>query len=624
MTDPRLRLLLLDDNPTFIESATGLPSFAAASGLKGRELFERNYSLSWMYDLGQAKEYAARTRIALIDDPTQLLECAAYPNILWFDYCMDQAEHKGEDLEELDSLEIYRSKLNPLRGDWGRKIEIFGLTEEQFAAAVEWHPLPGEDQHGGCLAGVDISSLLDPYAYVGVPQTMHHNLKATMALEWHLSCHLGSLFARKSETPRNWFHFLKNALPPLRDKLVLGSRRGSLIPRIGDLLAIEGEGDVAALGEKAVTFQSQLGTEALRIEALFLDVFYRWDGTGDCPLPNAPEDVLKEVMRWSSELLEAASGPGRQTAVREGLATAVKFIAAHADLFHYQRRALSRELADAAPEEIDLAVEQNAVILEALGFSTKSVASALHDRQSGRLEMSDSAAIAWGTLDSIDKEAATDEAARYAAIALMVWGELAWQGSVLGDVDTWLEQMEEVIAAPTTVSAAMKERLQALSGLYVPDETLNRIVRHLGEAGYKSELLRTLGRDAAIFAAIQEHQDLNGPRTPRLHRGLEDSQEPRQRATQEIEAKHNFLRYLFAPAPRKLMFWQEAGSDVDKPLARLGDPEGALKFRIRAVLEGRPPADGGLRPGELQLVRLFAREFGFAERYWPAWMRRPT
>ncbi len=621
MPEDRLRLLLLDDNPGFIESETGMPSFAAASGIAGRALFERNFDLSWMYNLSQAKAFAARTRIAMIDDPTQLLGAFRYPNLLLFDYSMDQADNTARALRSLGSMPAYETTLDPLAGDWGSQVDILGFDDAGFAAEIAWHPTPGEDQHGGCLAGVDISSLLDHYAFIGVPQTRHYNLKTTAALEWHLSCHLGSLFERKSSALANWFAFFDKALLPLRTKLLIGTRRGSLIPRITDLLEMEGEDDIDRLADRAVTFSSALGTEALRIEGLFLDIFYRWDSLTDSPVRQPDADILNAVSGWTSDLLDAAAGPARQTDVRAGLSTAARFIAANADTHHYRRRGLSRELGEASPCDIDLAVDNNRKLIEALGVAPRAVKQALHAGCAAKLELSDSAAIAWGTLGSIEKEAPSPLAARFAAIALMVWGEMAWQGSVLGDLDQWMIDVEDLLESRSAVSTAMIDRFENLSGLYVPDGTLARLAAGPNFKGRTSEVLRAVGREVAIFANIQEYLDMDAPRTCGTHKALADTDEPRRRASQEVEAKHNFLRYLFAPAPRKLLMWQEADTDIDRPLARLGVPDGTLKFSIRAVLEGKDAADGGLRPGEHRLVRLFAREFGFAERYWAAWMR---
>src|SRR4051794_31222215 len=112
-----IRIMVLDDAPTFKSiKIPGLTSFESEPR-EHRHLYERNFDLTWQYDINDALKLHNRIVVALETKPEQLLSVTRYPNILWMDYKFDKTSIADTNLRDSPAARAeYDTLLNPLRG----------------------------------------------------------------------------------------------------------------------------------------------------------------------------------------------------------------------------------------------------------------------------------------------------------------------------------------------------------------------------------------------------------------------------------------------------------------------------------------------------------------------------
>src|SRR4051812_29999422 len=128
-----IRIMVLDDAPTFKSIRTpGLTSFESEPR-EHRHIYERNFALTWQYDINDALKLHNRIVVALETKPEELLTSTRYPNIIWMDYKFDKTSIAETALRDSPGARAeYERALNPLRGEWGNNYRDLSLSEEEW------------------------------------------------------------------------------------------------------------------------------------------------------------------------------------------------------------------------------------------------------------------------------------------------------------------------------------------------------------------------------------------------------------------------------------------------------------------------------------------------------------
>jgi hypothetical protein len=654
----KVRLLSFDDIPTFVDEA-GLLSFDVSSDPKDKEIYNRNFTLTWLYSGRQMLEFYHRTHIALVSNPRELLESLIYPNLLWVDYRIQSTDFREISFRDHpEAKRHYNDNLNPLRGTWGRRYDLFGLSEDEFEELLDKTTPDVAIPHVGFTAGMEVAKLLREYACSPVPQTANVDPIETEFQERLLALEFGEAFRDKSGVLKNWMEFFNKGLPWFREQLIRTARKGTLTPRLADLVAPPDGGELDR--DHEVRFQSSLGAESFRLEAMFFDQFYAFSSETFSLQPNERADPVDEYARWSARLIEAATGPQASGTIPEALRLAERFKFAYTRPLHMMRRRLSRELADAhkadsvAAAEIydehetalkaqqidrdtfmdrvvsdsasDLALpasvaeslmkvnnlatalqhgDSNAQLIEAMGLEPVSLRKQLKALKT--VQIPESHSLKLGVLPTISLAAGSDSPlARYASLALIVYAEWLWHAAERLALDLVHDDLKLVLEQePDEEVRAAQQRLANEGAGILSSEQAHAIM--LGE--FDVGLLREA--DDRVQAALATRDLVD----------LEQSYWQSARYANRFTHKTELMIDLLAPAPDHLLMWRDRGTDirraeVDRPLERL-----TPSLSIKAVITQPPGTPGGLLSGEGRLIRAFAVHWGFDSDYWPTWMR---
>jgi hypothetical protein len=680
----KLRLLVLDDKTTFPSvRIKGLISFENEPR-EHQALYERNFELSWQFDIKQTLELHNRIVVALETRPSELLTVTRYPNILWMDYKFDKSALTASDLRDNPAAAaLYARNLDPLRGDWGRDYRDLGLSDAHWEAfsSIASSDLP---EYPGVEAGLRIFDRLRDYACFPIAQTGHIDPPQTRLQERFAMIDVGESIRQKYGVLGSWYEFLSKALPLFRDRLVLTARRGTMAPRLVDLAGAAGARE-GLDPDHVIHWQSALGTEAFRLEALFFDQFYEYDRLTNRLTRRAPHAVRAAFDAWATRVIAAAAGPRATGAISLALQLADRFRAAHASTEHLTRRALSRQLGDVIVQEdrrimavraahkdeaeglglktptlvrkildgtieqaglsevfveglraaraltvgeAELAADQNAALLDDYGFTPQAIAQALIDRSIYDLTLAPQLRASHGVLGQLTAEANGDPlVTRYAALTLMVYAELAWIARQVGDTAA----LRDVLANLDDPEVCrLREPLGEVERLAAPI---------LGERAAR-ELRRSVDRDGKIPLEIfnrfllsemlGERSDLDrsacdivAESEKMLERAKPGGGKPGAAANVITEADQKFalVMDLLSPTPKQLLLWRDRGRDADQTIYRPLERQKQSPLDIRAILEGSLNGIGGLEIGEGRIVSVIAAHLQFDRLYWPVWMR---
>lgn len=623
VTSGRLRFLLLDDRPSIVDTLTNCPSFVTGCGPNDREIFERNFELSWLYSRAQLKEYYYRQALALEHAPHELTEQHAYPSIVLFDYAFDKETLTELTLTESDRSTKAYAAINPLNGEWGRHFEKLPIDQSSFSERLGWKlPNAGSENYDGCIAGALIAKQLSDFASVCIPQTVHERPK-TEFLEWMLDIELQDAFDLKTGRLVYWQVFFSKALPRLRTKILHRVRTGTLTPNLEDLVAISStlSGTSCALADRELRLFSRLGIERIRVEALFLDKFYQLSMSDGSLHPLPAEQTNAAISEWLESMLVACAGSCSRTDIRLAIERADMFIGAYAHQRHEERRILSSELARANGDVVKATevVHTRGPLLRTLGVDTNALIEACRVGDVQKVSCVPTGAELQ-YLDTLPNYA-QGHAARYLAIALAVWTEMTVRG--LGEkrlrerIDRLLHKIED----PDSLAADLLAELQEFSGMMIPPNLVDEVRRRRGTSDDQKRAkqliqerlgyLETLLGFGYLYNVEGEEHEANG------WSFVAGSENEILKVMQDV----------MAPAPMRLLLWrdmEEKRGDVEAPLKRLKLKTGEdIGLSLRHLVTSRHRADGGLGlfPGEGRLIALFATHYGYPQRYWAPWMR---
>lgn len=607
----KLRILVLDDDPGFVDD-DGCVSLEAGCAAEASGLLRRNLELQWLYEPNQMRDYYRAVRGAALRNPERLVENFRYPHIVLFDYDLGKAAMRRAFMESDPAMLAAYVPLNPLEYKAFRD----AVAEEDLDGSVwDIRAHSGNQLFQGCFAGSLIALALSDFASVGIPQTAFVGDPQTRFFEWMLSGEMQGAFLFKSQMRSSWFEFLGKALPRLRERILQSIRRGKLVPDLASFQLAE----VAAPGDTQISFSSGAGLEHLRIEALFLDAFYSVSPHDLQNVePNDLSDAWAIVEAWKDQALSAAVGADRTwNLVRAALDVAHRYQGAFVNVQHERRRKLSRAIFGAkTPEKRRAAIASHEQILSTMGVAPD----ALMASDAHTVRMSASGQMLFGVLDSIKAEAGDDQVARYAALALMVWAEMVWVGLTDRDQLRKQDELMDRLTADAGLEAALIERLEFDSGVLFTEGEFKELkyALHLKSLGKpsspKSEaIVRTR---LALLLQISG-LDLSSPPPDE-----DDNPRPRSKKLTTDDMRHALVRDVMEPAPARVAFWRdlrEQRGGAERPLERMGE----WSLKPRDIMSGQRHPDNpfGLRRGEGRLIRLFAANCAFPERYWPLWMR---
>lgn len=631
----RLRILLVDDDPSLVDSETAnLPSFDNQTSKSDREVYERNFELSWFYDVDQVKRLFNFYDHARVNDPAALLAGVAYPNLIWIDYNFDHT-HLIEIAFDRDPnlRRRYEETLDPFRGR--------DLANWPAPAARADLPEPSAARLPGCTAGISLAMQLRDFACQPVPITAVTDTSETEFYERFLDEQYGRMFALKSDTVLKWYDFFERGLGELRQQIVRAVANGTMTPRIATLDRTVDDDRINL--DQVLTFQSIFGVEHFRAEALFFDLIYYHDAQGDClaraskpadePAPDEEEPTPAAAIRaWIQDVLSAATGSQAVGELREAIRIADRHRFSLSSVDHGIRLELSGQLADAerrGGDEIETVITSNLGNLDLLGLDAETVRAHLEAGTISKLKIPAHKHRRLRIVQPLKSEDGPpqgheqDRIVRAAVLALLVFVEHAWVKTQRGDVEALCEDFGELLAADLEMREDLLYELERNDRLPVNPQRLPQIKAALREGRIEPALAQEIGliHSLANAIAITAHGDIGFDDEDYLS-GV-GSNRPRTRLHDEVATKSVLAAELLNPAPVHVLMSQHrksGGDDVRKVLERLELDGEAAPLSVSKILRGDLDA-GGLRRGDGRLIKVFAAHYRFPIKDWPNWMR---
>jgi hypothetical protein len=267
----KIRVLLLDDNPSFLEreelfegSRYNIPLIhdQGANTYYLPEL-EELFDLRWLATAVESREY--RDWLVAIARGTPRLEAHGLwvPEILCFDYALtgntDRVCERGIPVGLVD-------RLTPLQPSTAKSAAIEALTPAEPPATGA----AKDDDNQGCFAGGLIFAKLSDHPCGPVAVTRKgpfktHDTEAAF-FEWMLECESHGTFVAKGRPAVTWNELLIDGVRALRTQIKQLAAQDAIQISLDDLLQLAENGDHPVL-----TVRSRYGRRRLPAEALFID-----------------------------------------------------------------------------------------------------------------------------------------------------------------------------------------------------------------------------------------------------------------------------------------------------------------------------------------------------------------
>jgi hypothetical protein len=308
-TKPKIRILLIDDNPVGLDNGA-LPRYAALpEGLK--EYFE----LRWIATAGEAREFLDLTRMIARHDSCALSRVGTVPDIVVIDYSLTQdprplerrpqrespvvAQELRRELEDLSPLMPLRQLVKTMGLPAPHQGEEYPHSHKQERQEALEKSQEGEN-YGCFVGGLIISSFADhPCAPVTVTVRESKQLEGTHTgmFQWLLLTESSGKLYGMGRNNIDWRRVLVQGVSLLRRKIEQLARVRAVSLSLDEVLRLVRKERLLFL-----TVESKYGVHRLPLEGLFLD--------------HPKEKLFDEVQKWflgdngKSGLLEQLAGSG--------------------------------------------------------------------------------------------------------------------------------------------------------------------------------------------------------------------------------------------------------------------------------------------------------------------------
>lgn len=603
----KLRILMLDDDP-YLCDGNGFPSFSNEGNPVVRKALAENFEIEWLHDEISANVYYQSMKHARNSHRRTPSESIAIPNIIYFDYNLDQAEHIDAEIRHNDKMKERYDSLSPNIGDGSvAKYAEPWLNDERILKGryIEF------GTRSGCQIGAIISELLSDVPCVGIPKTINPDSYETAALEWLLNIPTKGAFDDKGVKKLDgWLAFLSKALPRLRDHMLNLCRSGNVTIIFPETLQKKDENVDCKSGSFFVVDHFG-GRSEIRIQALFFDVLFDEKNGGQdkfsIELNQFWDKALKSMVSHGSNVIGSA------------FRSSLEYISAFESANFEVRKTISREVFEAWVLNEQQLSEPAANVLQEWKIDERKARSDF-DGKTRELSHRINKEYLPEYLPSLGGVGGgNDLIGRYTALSLMVYAE---------KIRASLTDTKKINAAKKVVAVLDGElldntlltELEAVQGVWLNEQEIIEIQQQIGKLDDPGEILLRLREVLGpIYSSMKSAIGLSYSLKQKLD-GCDDLSSVKESRT--VEEAVEIFYDLAAANPLNILLWRESKnqrSEILRPLERLGD--GKLGIRPSVIFGNLLSDPFGLKIGEGRLLALFAVAHGFDKKYWPAWMR---